>query len=140
LAAANGWTRLGWGVCAVILLFNTMIPRRRRTVQEPVIADERRVGQTRTPAAAPAEPATRTQAAEPATRTQAAEPATRTEAAETRPLVTRDPGAGPAANEAAPTANEAPVAPRESRLGPADDGATMPASEAETTRHGLADE
>jgi hypothetical protein len=37
LAAANGWTKLGWAACAVILLFNTLIPRRRRTV---VVADE----------------------------------------------------------------------------------------------------
>jgi hypothetical protein len=32
LAAANGWTELAWGVAAAILLFNTTIPRRRRTV------------------------------------------------------------------------------------------------------------
>jgi hypothetical protein len=32
LAAANGWTELAWGVAAVILLFNTVIPRRRTTV------------------------------------------------------------------------------------------------------------
>jgi hypothetical protein len=37
LAAANGWTELGWGVVAVILLFNTVAPRRHRTV---VVADE----------------------------------------------------------------------------------------------------
>ncbi len=37
MAAANGWTELGWGACAVILLFNTLVPRRRRTV---VVADE----------------------------------------------------------------------------------------------------
>ncbi len=37
MAAANGWTELGWAVCAVILLFNTLVPRRRRTV---VVADE----------------------------------------------------------------------------------------------------
>jgi hypothetical protein len=39
MAAANGWTKLGWAVCAVILLFNTLVPRRRRTVtvvDEPV--------------------------------------------------------------------------------------------------------
>jgi len=36
LAAANHWTELGWAGCAVILLFNTLIPRRRRTV---VVAD-----------------------------------------------------------------------------------------------------
>lgn len=32
MAATNGWTKLGWGVSAVILLFNTLVPRRRRTV------------------------------------------------------------------------------------------------------------
>ncbi|HEX3978878.1 MAG TPA: hypothetical protein VHW96_21585 [Solirubrobacteraceae bacterium] len=37
MAAANGWTELGWGACAVILLFNTLVPRRRRTV---VVADQ----------------------------------------------------------------------------------------------------
>ncbi|HEX3690039.1 MAG TPA: hypothetical protein VHV28_10080 [Solirubrobacteraceae bacterium] len=37
MAAANGWTKLGWAICAVILLFNTLIPRRRRTI---VLADE----------------------------------------------------------------------------------------------------
>jgi Domain of unknown function (DUF4383) len=37
LAAANGWTELGWAVCAAILLFNTVVPRRRRTV---VVGDQ----------------------------------------------------------------------------------------------------
>jgi hypothetical protein len=37
MAAANGWTKLGWAVCAAILLINTLAPRRRRTV---VVADE----------------------------------------------------------------------------------------------------
>lgn len=32
LAAANGWTELAWGAAAAILLFNTVIPRRRTTV------------------------------------------------------------------------------------------------------------
>ena len=32
LAAGNGWTEIGWGIAAAILLFNTLIPRRRRTV------------------------------------------------------------------------------------------------------------
>jgi hypothetical protein len=37
MAGANGWTELGWGVAAAILLFNSMIPRRTRTVAaEPV--------------------------------------------------------------------------------------------------------
>jgi hypothetical protein len=37
MAATNGWTKLGWAICAVILLFNTLVPRRRRTV---TVADE----------------------------------------------------------------------------------------------------
>jgi hypothetical protein len=37
MAATNGWTKLGWAICAVILLFNTLVPRRRRTV---AVADE----------------------------------------------------------------------------------------------------
>jgi hypothetical protein len=32
MAAANGWTELGWAAVAAILLFNTALPRRRRTV------------------------------------------------------------------------------------------------------------
>ena len=32
LAAANGWTEFAWGVVAAILLLNTVIPRRRKTV------------------------------------------------------------------------------------------------------------
>ena len=35
MAAANHWTELGWGIVAVILLFNTLIPRRRTVVAEP---------------------------------------------------------------------------------------------------------
>lgn len=42
MAAANGWTKLGWGVVAVILLFNTLIPRRTTTVAaEPRMFDRR---------------------------------------------------------------------------------------------------
>jgi hypothetical protein len=41
MAAANGWTELAWGVAAVILLFNTLVPRRRHTV---VVEDEAAVG------------------------------------------------------------------------------------------------
>src|ERR1700761_2022453 len=37
MAAANGWTELAWGASAVILLFNTLVPRRRRTV---VVAED----------------------------------------------------------------------------------------------------
>jgi apolipoprotein N-acyltransferase len=32
LAAANGWTKLAWAIAAAILLVNTLLPRRRRTV------------------------------------------------------------------------------------------------------------
>lgn len=32
MAAANGWTELGWGASAAILLFNATVPRRRRKV------------------------------------------------------------------------------------------------------------
>ena len=32
MAAANAWTKIGWGACAVILLLNSGLPRRRRTV------------------------------------------------------------------------------------------------------------
>ena len=38
LAAANRWTELAWGVVAAILLFNTVIPRRRRRSRPPAIA------------------------------------------------------------------------------------------------------
>ncbi len=49
LAAANHLTELAWGVCAVILLVNTLVPRRRREVlvDQPV-ADDRRVAEDRT--------------------------------------------------------------------------------------------
>lgn len=94
LAAANSWTKLGWAACAVILLFNTLIPRRTRTIEEPV-ADDRPLARSRTQQPTRgAEPATRVQPAEAelVTRTQAAEaePATRTDAAETERLVTHD--------------------------------------------------
>ena len=32
MAAANAWTKLAWAIAAGILLFNTLLPRRRRTV------------------------------------------------------------------------------------------------------------
>ena len=45
LAAANGWTEIGWGIAAAILLFNTLIPRRRTTVvTEPGYAAGARTG------------------------------------------------------------------------------------------------
>jgi hypothetical protein len=49
MAAANHWTELGWGIVAVILLFNTLIPRRRTTVDqtgEPVIGRRRHRART----------------------------------------------------------------------------------------------
>jgi hypothetical protein len=50
MAAANHWTELGWGIVAVILLFNTLIPRRRRTVVdetgEPVVGRRRHRART----------------------------------------------------------------------------------------------
>jgi hypothetical protein len=76
LAAANSWTKLGWAVCALILLFNTLIPRRKRTIEEPVPGG-RPVARERTARAdRGVEPATRTRTAEtePVTRTSAAEP------------------------------------------------------------------
>jgi hypothetical protein len=38
MAAANGWTEIAWGAAAAILLFNTLVPRRRRTVAAPPVA------------------------------------------------------------------------------------------------------
>lgn len=43
MAAANHWTELLWGVCAVILLFNVLVPRHTRTVAaEPGVGTRRR--------------------------------------------------------------------------------------------------
>ncbi|MDQ6807310.1 MAG: hypothetical protein M3065_20680, partial [Actinomycetota bacterium] len=42
LAAANHWTEIGWGAVAAILLFNTAIPRRRRTVETDAVGARRR--------------------------------------------------------------------------------------------------
>jgi hypothetical protein len=44
MAAANAWTKLGWGVAAAILLINTLIPRRRKTVT--VLDDRSRAAAT----------------------------------------------------------------------------------------------
>jgi hypothetical protein len=53
MAAANHWTELAWGASALILLFNTLVPRRRRTVvvADPA-ADEAPVAYDRRPVAA----------------------------------------------------------------------------------------
>jgi hypothetical protein len=34
LAAANGWTEILWGASALILLFNTLIPRRTKIIED----------------------------------------------------------------------------------------------------------
>jgi hypothetical protein len=137
LAAANGWTRLGWGVCAIILLFNTLVPRRTRTIEEPV-ADDRPPARQRMASTAPvSEPATRTQATDQATRVQTTEPApraqateapTRADGAETEPLVTSDREAtdGEATNGEA-TGPE--------RAGPVDDRGAVHDPSAETAAH-----
>jgi hypothetical protein len=54
MAAANGWTKLGWAACAVILLFNTLVPRRRRevVVTDPVVAHDAPAAYDRRPVAA----------------------------------------------------------------------------------------
>jgi hypothetical protein len=49
LAAANDWTELGWGVVAAILLFNTLAPRRQRTVAAGAVAVRPRPAATPTP-------------------------------------------------------------------------------------------
>src|SRR6202012_963746 len=54
MAAANGWTELAWGASAVILLFNTLVPRRRRTVvvaEDPALAGDGPVAYDRRPVA-----------------------------------------------------------------------------------------
>jgi hypothetical protein len=38
LAAANGWTEILWGGSAAILLFNTLIPRRKKTIEADSLA------------------------------------------------------------------------------------------------------
>jgi lysylphosphatidylglycerol synthetase-like protein (DUF2156 family) len=53
LAAANGWTEILWGGCAAILLFNTAIPRRKKTVTE---ADDSDPQDRRTVEPVPARP------------------------------------------------------------------------------------
>lgn len=66
LAAANGWTELGWGVAAAVLLVNSLMPRRRRerTLGTAATADDR-VGHRRErfgreePATEPARPVER---------------------------------------------------------------------------------
>jgi hypothetical protein len=151
LAAANNWTKLGWAVCAVILLFNTLIPRRTRTIEEP-IADDRPVARTRTeqPARArDAEPVTSAQGAEsqPVTRTQADEtaPVTRTQADETEP-VTRtqadeaEPVTRTQADETEPLVTHDRQATRVQRAGPMDSRGTSDGPVEDTTGRGTPSE
>jgi hypothetical protein len=54
LAAANGWTEIAWGAAAAILLFNTLVPRRRKTVAAaPVAGREDRYPDERATARSP---------------------------------------------------------------------------------------
>jgi Domain of unknown function (DUF4383) len=88
MAASNGWTELGWGVCAVILLFNTLVPRRRRTVtvvDEAAAADAGRAPVAERGVAAERAPVERGVAAE---REPVAE---RGGAAEREPVAEREP-------------------------------------------------
>lgn len=39
MAAANGWTEIGWAVAAAILLFNAIVPRRKRVVADGTVTD-----------------------------------------------------------------------------------------------------
>ena len=54
LAAANGWTELGWGIAAAILLVTALLPRlrRRRTVAardgDPIVRETCRGAQEHT--------------------------------------------------------------------------------------------
>jgi Domain of unknown function (DUF4383) len=67
LAAANGWTELGWGIAAVILVLNVLSPRARR--ERVVGTTDRRARFARGPREPVAEPATtRTPAATSAAR------------------------------------------------------------------------
>jgi len=105
LAAANGLTELGWGVVAVILLFNTMIPRRRREVTTDAGGGE------------PARPVARAESTRGGAyeRPGAGEPVAAREGA---PVTARDAG-GPGARPGEPVVGgEAPAA--EGRL-PADE-------------------
>jgi hypothetical protein len=101
MAASNGWTELGWAICAVILLFNTLAPRHRREV---VIADE-------------AAAADRGAYREPVAR---APVAAREPVAEREPVAAREPVADrePVAEGEAATGRE-PVAEREGAADPA---------------------
>ncbi len=102
MAAANGWTELGWAVCAVILLFNTLLPRRQRTV----VVEDGAVGRR-----GYGEPATAAMAA-PAGATATREPvADREAAAEDRaPVADREPAAGDQ-EPTAPADGEPPTTP-----------------------------
>jgi hypothetical protein len=131
LAASNAWTRLGWGACAVILLFNTMVPRRRRTVTEPVAYDQSRARR------ADSVPVARTsRAVEPAGVPETAD-SRATDEDRTEPLVSRDRDGATNDTEATAVHRAGPVDDTEAtavhRAGPADDRDAVPES-AETRR------
>jgi hypothetical protein len=119
MGAANHLTELGWGVCAVILLFNTVVPRRTRTV---VVADE--PARTAPATAAPVrEPVTRDEATDAPVR----EPVTRDEAtdAPVREPVTSDAGTAAPVREPV-TSDEGTAAPVREPVAAATPGAGAP--------------
>jgi hypothetical protein len=116
MAAANGWTEIGWAVCSLILLFNSLMPRRQRTVVVEDGVGAGAIGARRRRYGEPAAAAT----AAPA----GAAIADREAVANREPVADREPVA---ARE--PVANREPVADREPVAG----------DEAATTRQPVAD-
>jgi hypothetical protein len=58
LAAANGWTEVGWGIAAILLVLNMLAPRRRRERAVGTAAADRTGRFDRQPVPAAQEPAT----------------------------------------------------------------------------------
>jgi uncharacterized protein DUF4383 len=111
MAATNGWTELGWGVCSAILLFNTLLPRRRRTV---VVADETAAAGTAPVAARDGEPVAARDTREPVAARDTGEPVAAREgepvaAREGEPVAARD---GEYAHDPAVPRGEEPTAVR----------------------------
>ncbi len=132
MASANVWTEVGWGACAVILLFNTLIPRRRRTVAvddagtAAPVAEGTGAGRTRSARAVPADdmPADEVPARQRAAEDVGARQRTDDDVPTGQARVPRDAPAGdaPVAADEAPTvASDAP--PREARTAGAAPGA-----------------
>ena len=44
MAATNVWTEILWGASALILLFNSAIPRRKKTIEDEPADERQRVG------------------------------------------------------------------------------------------------